>query len=68
MTDHDSQRRRAVKGCLSLTNGTSISANFYERRLLVHFIQGALTIDQVCALLDERASCAIYPPFSKGRV
>ena len=50
----DEARRRAVQGCLRATRGTVLAADFYEMRLLVHYIQGSLTIDQVCRLLDAR--------------
>lgn len=48
------QRRRLVRACLWVTRGTACAANGYEVRLLVEFIQGRLTIDQVCSLTNER--------------
>lgn len=59
MVNGREQRRRTVRGCLNLTNGTAMAADFYERRLLVRYIQGELDIDQVCALLDMRTAFAI---------
>lgn len=52
----ESQRRRLVRACLWVTRGTAYAANGYEVRLLVDFIQGRLTIDQVCSLVDNRAA------------
>lgn len=52
----ESQRRRLVQACLWVTRGTTIAADTYEVRLLVQFIQGRLTIDQVCSLTNERAA------------
>lgn len=62
----EARRRYAVRGCLRVTRGTALAADFYETRLLVQYIQGRLTIDQVCALLDARparvpAACDAYP-------
>lgn len=51
---NEAQRRRTVRGCLRATKGTTLAADCYELRLLVHFIQGKQTLDQVWALLDER--------------
>ena len=48
------QRRHLVRACLHLTRGTTLAADCYEMRLLVQFIQGEWTIDQVCELLDAR--------------
>ena len=50
----EAERRRVVRGCLWLTRGTAIAADGYEIRLLVDFIQGRLTIDQVCRLTTDR--------------
>ena len=50
----EARRRYVVRGCLRLTRGTALAADFYETRLLVHYIQGKLTIDQVCSLVDAR--------------
>lgn len=50
------QRRSLVRGCLRLTKGTALAADGYELRLLVRFIQGALTIDQVCSLVTKRTT------------
>ncbi|GAA4361400.1 hypothetical protein GCM10023185_28480 [Hymenobacter saemangeumensis] len=50
---NEEARRRAVQACLSLTKGPAIAASCYERRLLVQYIRGELTIDQVCRLLDK---------------
>ncbi len=47
------ERRRVVRACLRVTRGTACAADYYEVRLLVEFIQGRLTIDQVCNLTDE---------------
>jgi hypothetical protein len=52
----ESQRRRLVRACLWVTRGTTIAADGYELRLLVDFIQGRLTIEQVCDLTNERAA------------
>lgn len=52
----EARRRRAVHGCLQATKGTALAADYYELRLLVHYIRGELTIDHVCDLLDARAS------------
>jgi len=49
-------RRRAVRGCLAVTKGTTLAADYYELRLLIHFIRGELSIDQVCSLLEVRAA------------
>lgn len=51
------QRRRLVRVCLWITRGTACAADGYEVRLLVEFIQGRLTIDQVCSLTNERKVC-----------
>jgi hypothetical protein len=51
MTD-EVERRRVVRGCLRFTRGTAVAADGYELRLLVQFIQGKLTIDQVISLVD----------------
>jgi hypothetical protein len=53
MTD-EVERRRVVRGCLRFTRGTAVAADGYELRLLVQFIQGELTIDQVISLVDGR--------------
>ena len=50
----ETQRRYLTRACLRLTRGTAIAADGYELRLLVQFIQGKLTIDQVCGLLEAR--------------
>ncbi|WP_157886712.1 hypothetical protein [Hymenobacter sp. PAMC 26628] len=54
MIDSEAERRRVVCACLNVTKGTAIAADFYERRLLVQYVKGALTIEQVCSLLDRR--------------
>jgi len=47
-------RRRVVRACLWVTRGTAIAADRDELRLLVRFIWGELTIDQVCDLANSR--------------
>lgn len=64
MINHEVQRRRAVQACLSVTKGTPIAADFYERRLLVQYIRGTLTIDQVCGLLDARIAHPTAPSYA----
>lgn len=50
----EAQRRQLVRGCLRLTRETAWAADGYEVRLLVQFIQGELTINQVCGLVSKR--------------
>jgi hypothetical protein len=56
------QRRRLVRVCLWMTRGTALAADGYELRLLVQFIQGRLTIDQVCDLVDNQPAPLLAVP------
>ena len=48
----ETERRRVTRGCLKFTRGTALAASIYEMRLLVQFIWGELTIEQVVGLAD----------------
>lgn len=61
---NEAQRRRAVQGCLRAMKGTTLAADCYEMRLLVQYIQGTQTIDQVCDRLDERALLPTAPGYA----
>ena len=52
--EQEAARRRVVRACLWATRGTAAAADGYEVRLLVRFIQGELTIDQVCSMVSAR--------------
>lgn len=63
----EAERRRVVRGCLRLTRGTAWAADGYQLRLLVQFIQGKLTIDQVCSLAPKRADLSLLALKTKNK-
>lgn len=54
MKDEQLAKRRAlVRHLLRLTAGTPNALSLYERQLLLHYVAGTLSIDQVLALIEE---------------
>lgn len=47
-------RRRLVTVALNIAQGTPLAPKQYERMLLDQFVRGALTLDEVAALLEKQ--------------
>lgn len=58
------KRVKVVAAALKLTENTAIAPSQYELHLLEQYVSGALTIDEVIALLaeHERLSSALASP------
>jgi hypothetical protein len=53
-------RRRAIAWAVALTANTSLAPDLYESDLLEQYAQGALTLPQLSALLDQRVHHLLY--------
>jgi hypothetical protein len=50
------QRRKLVRQAMWITRDTPLAPSWHERQLLAKYVQGALTIEQVIALVEEEQS------------